>query len=72
MIRQFEILGEAAKNIPVNIRNKNPEVDWKRIVGLRDVLIHSYFGIDLEIIWGIIKNNLPSLDHSLRKMIDEI
>jgi len=72
VIRQFEILGEAAKNIPVNIRNKNPEVDWKRIVGLRDVLIHSYFGIDLEIIWGIIKNNLPSLDHSLRKMIDEI
>lgn len=65
VIRQLEILGEAAKNIPADFKSRHPEIDWKRIAGLRDVLIHGYFGIDLEIIWSIIQDKLPTLQAQL-------
>lgn len=58
VIRNLEIIGEAANNIPKNIRNKNSNIPWKRIIGLRNIVIHGYFGIDLSIIWEIITKNL--------------
>ena len=72
VIRQFEILGEAAKNIPVDFKDRHPEIDWKRIAGLRDVLIHGYFGIDLEIIWDIIQGKVPTLRAQLKIIIEKI
>lgn len=59
VVRNLEIIGEAVKNIPSHIKDKYPDVEWKKISGLRDILAHEYFGIDLEILWDIIKNKLP-------------
>jgi len=59
VIRNFEIIGEAAKNIPIEIANKYPNIPWKKMYAMRNIITHEYFGIDLEIIWEIIKNELP-------------
>ena len=58
IIRNFEILGEASKNIPKNVQIKYPEIPWKNMYGLRNLIAHEYFGIDYEMIWEIAKNNL--------------
>ena len=59
IIRNFEIIGEASKNIPTDIKDKYPEIPWKKMYGLRNLIAHEYFGIDYEMIWEIAKNNLP-------------
>jgi uncharacterized protein with HEPN domain len=59
IIRNFEIIGEASKNIPENIKEKYPEIPWKNMYGLRNLITHEYFGIDYEMIWKIAKTNLP-------------
>ena len=55
VVRNLEIIGEAVKNIPDDMKNKYPDLDWKKIAGLRDILIHAYFGVDVEIVWDIVK-----------------
>ncbi|MBW1759473.1 MAG: DUF86 domain-containing protein [Deltaproteobacteria bacterium] len=60
VIRNFEVIGEATKNIPKKIKERYPDVEWKEAAGFRDVLIHDYFGIDLEAVWDTIKINIPS------------
>jgi len=61
VIRSFEVIGEAAKKIPKSIRDKHPSIPWKKMVGMRDKMIHEYFGVDIEIIWKTIKEDIPSL-----------
>jgi uncharacterized protein with HEPN domain len=65
VVRNLEIIGEAAKNVPANVRNKAPDVEWKKISGLRDVLAHEYFGVDIKVLWDIVTNNLPDPGLSL-------
>lgn len=72
IIRNLEIIGEAIKKIPDELKNNHPDLEWKKIAGLRDILIHEYFGIDLEIIWDIIKNKLPSFKAKIIQIIAEI
>lgn len=67
-LRNLEILGEAAKNIPSEVKSANPEIEWKKISGLRDVLIHAYSGINTEIVWDIVKNKLPALKAGLENL----
>ena len=59
VVRNFEIIGEAAKNIPEDIRNTHSEIPWKKMIGLRNYTAHEYFGIDLAILWDIAKINIP-------------
>ncbi|MHC1626315.1 MAG: HepT-like ribonuclease domain-containing protein [Methanoculleaceae archaeon] len=72
VLRNLEIIGEAARNIPEEIRSKYPEIPWNRVVGLRNVVIHGYFVVDLEIIWVIINKQLPELKEVLLKMLEEM
>jgi len=72
VIRNLEIIGEAVKNIPSNFREECSFVEWKKISGLRDILIHEYFGIDYDILWDIVKNKIPYLDEHLKKILEEL
>lgn len=69
VIRNFEVIGEAAKSIPARIKSKHPEVEWSEAIGFRNVLIHNYFGIDVESVWDTIRNNLPLLKQHIQDMI---
>jgi len=68
VIRNLEIIGEAAKNIPNEICEQYTEIPWKKMIGLRNIATHAYFGIDLEIIWEIITKNLPETKGQIKKM----
>ncbi|HAO21885.1 MAG TPA: DUF86 domain-containing protein [Desulfobacteraceae bacterium] len=71
-IRALEIMGEAVKNIPDEFRQQYPKIPWKKIAGIRDVLIHHYFGIDKNVIWKTIKMNIPQIKPMFKKMLREI
>jgi len=72
VVRNLEIIGEAVKNIPKEIKDKYPNVEWKGIAGFRDVLIHGYFGVNLEIVWEIIVNKIPELKKGVKKILKEL
>ena len=72
IIRQLEIIGEAVKNIPNDFREKYPGVPWKKIAGLRDVIIHTYFNIDLDVTWDIIKKDLPDLKEKIEEVKENL
>lgn len=69
---QIQIIGEAVKNIPKDIRDRYKEVPWKYMARMRDKIAHFYFGIDYEIVWGVVKNNLPEIKPLLKKVYQEI
>lgn len=72
IIRRFEIIGEAVKNLSMGFREKHSEIPWREIAGMRDLLIHRYFGVDLELTWGAIQRNLPILKQKLLTILSEI
>lgn len=71
VVRRIEIIGEATKNIPESIKNNYPELVWKDIAGMRDILIHRYYGVDLEITWEVIQKDLPKLKKGIEKILLE-
>lgn len=68
----LEIPVEAVKNIPDDVKEKNPDVDWKNIAGLRDILIHAYFGIDDDIVWDVVENKIPELREEIERLITRL
>lgn len=66
VLRNLEMIGEAAKHIPDNIRQAMPDVEWRKIAGLRDMIAHAYFGIDENIIWDIVENKVPALQQAIK------
>jgi len=69
-VRSLEIMGEAAKRIDPDFKLQHPEIEWKKIAGTRDVMIHDYTGVDYEIVWNIIKEKLPELNDWLEKILE--
>jgi uncharacterized protein with HEPN domain len=66
VLRNLEIIGEAAKHIPTEIRDKAPKLEWRRVTGLRDIVAHAYFGIDNAILWDIVSVKVPELIETLQ------
>ena len=69
VVRNFEIIGEAANRIDPDYRMKNPEIEWKRMRGFRNRIVHDYFGIDYEIVWEIIENDLDDLIKQIESLL---
>lgn len=71
VVRNLEVIGEAVKKISDDIRGMYPEIPWKKIAGIRDILIHEYFGINMNIIWDVVVNKLNPLNEAVEKIKDD-
>ena len=69
LTRSIEIIGEASKNIPVDVKLKWKEVSWKEILAMRNKLVHEYFGVNYIIVWDVIKNKIPELKNSIERIL---
>ena len=71
VIRKFEIIGEATKKLDRSITDQKPNVPWKKMAGMRDRLIHDYFGVDLHLLWKTYQNEIPILKNEIQSLLDE-
>jgi len=72
VIRNLEIIGEAVKQLDSATRKRAPSIPWRRIAGMRDVLIHHYFGVDLQTVWTVVENEIPRLKQSVETLLETL
>ena len=72
VIRNLEVIGEAVKQLPADLRQRYPRIPWRSITALRNVLIHEYFGVDLEIVWRVVQRRLPTLKRHIEVMLSRM
>ena len=72
VIRCIEVIGEATKNIPEEIRISNPSISWRDLAGMRDKIIHSYFTVDFETVWLVVKEDIPRLKPMVKKVLEKM
>ena len=70
--KNFEIIGEATKRVPAEIKGKYPQIPWKMMAGTRDKLIHEYFGVNLQVLWKAVKDDIPPLKRSIEQLLQKI
>lgn len=68
-VRHLQIIGEAARSMPKEVRAQAPDIPWKEIIGMRHVLVHDYFGINKEVVWGVIERDLPALKQKVESLL---
>jgi len=69
-VRSLEVIGEAVKNLSEDFKIKEPDLEWRKIAGFRDKLIHYYFGVDWDIVWDVIRNKIPPLEKEIKQLIE--
>ena len=72
VVRSIEVIGEAAKNISESLKAKYSDIPWKKIIGTRDIMIHRYFGVDLDVVWNIIKKDMPILKTKIQRIKEKL
>ena len=70
VVRNLEIIGEASKSLPPQTKELAPDVEWRKVAGLRDILSHEYFGVDVDIVWDVIQNKLPGLLRAVERLLE--
>ncbi len=70
-IRKLQVIGQAVKNLSENSKSRQPHIPWKQIAGLRDKVIHDYFGVNLDIVWAVVEKDLPTLRSAVNKLLNE-
>ena len=72
VLRNIEIIGEAVKNVSDELKNRHDDIEWKKIAGMRDKLIHFYFGVNLDIVWDVVRNKVLVLKDKISKLLSEL
>lgn len=69
-VRSLEIIGEASKKVPADFRARHPQVEWRAMTGMRDRLIHDYFGVDYDLVWDVVRNRIPALRRQIAAILE--